>query len=169
VHDAVTMSCDRARRSGRALVVLRPFGPYGPGDRPERLVPFVVDRLLSGDRAPVTAGAQLRDYSFVDDHVRALLLAATRSLSDTARIYNVGSGRPVSIRALVEAIAAAVGGSALSRVDFGAVPYRADDPAEMFASVEAARRDLGFETRVTLEDGLARTVAWHRSARAGVA
>jgi UDP-glucose 4-epimerase len=169
VHEAVTMSRDRARRSGRPLVVLRPFGPYGPGDRPERLVPLVIDGLLAGDRVPLTAGAQRRDYSYVDDHVRALVLAATRPLADTARVYNIGGGGPIAVRALVDTIAALVGGSAPSRLAFGALPYRPGDLADVFADVAAARRDLGYEPLVPLADGLARTIAWHRAARAGVA
>jgi len=169
VHEAVMLSRERARRSGRPLVILRPFGPYGPSDRAERLVPFVIDRLLSGARVPVTAGEQRRDYSYVGDHVRALLLAATQPLAETARVYNVGSGRPLTVRALVEAIAGGVGGAALSQVAFGAVPYRPGDLSDMFADIEAARRDLGYEPRVALDEGLARTVAWHQAARAGVA
>lgn len=169
VHEAVSLSTSRARRTGRELVVLRPFGPYGPGDRPERLIPFLVSGLLSGHRVSVTAGEQRRDYSYIDDHVRALLLAATTPLRDTACIYNIGSGTPIAVRALVERIAAAVDGGALARVDFGAVPYRPGDLADMFADTDAARRDLGYEPSVALDEGLARTVAWYRTSRAGVA
>jgi len=169
VHEAVNYSIERARRTGRELVIVRPFGPYGPGDRPERLIPFVVSRLLSGQRVAVTAGEQRRDYSFIDDHVRALLAAAIAKLSDTARVYNVGSGGPITVRTLVERIAAAVDAGALARVDFGAVPYRPGDRADMFADTTAARRDLGYEPTVALDEGLARTVAWHRASRAGAA
>jgi len=169
MHEAVTVSRDRARQTGRELIVLRPFGPYGPGDRRERLVPFVIDGLLAGQPVPVTAGEQQRDYSYIDDQVRALILAATRQLPETARVYNVGSGSPIRVRTLVESIAAQVGGNALERVSFGAVPYRDGDPTDLFADITAARRDLGYEPAISLADGLARTVAWHKAARAGAA
>ncbi len=158
VHDAVLFSQERARRTGRPLVVLRPFGPFGPGDRPERLVPHVVDALVAGRRAAVTAGEFCRDYSYVDLHVWALIRAAAMTLDETARVYNIGSGKPVAVRTLVEAIAALVGGDAADRVDFGAAPYRADDRVDRYADIAAARRDLGFEPRVTLVEGLRRTV-----------
>jgi nucleoside-diphosphate-sugar epimerase len=169
IHDAVEFSIDRARKSGRELVILRPFGPYGPGDRPERLIPFVISGLLSKQRVAVTAGEQRRDYSFIDDHVRALQLAASTPLRDTARVYNIGAGAAITVRAVVERIAAAVDGGALARLDFGSVPYRPGDPADMVADISAARRDLGYEPAVALDDGLARTVAWHRTSRAGAA
>ena len=168
IHAAVSYSLDRARASGRELVVLRPFGPYGPRDRPERLMPHVITGLLAGERVEVTAGAQRRDYSYVDDHIRAMLLAATRPLVDTARVYNVASGVPITVRSLVEAVAAAVSPTAIARVAFGAEPYRPHDLADMYADTTAARRELEYEPAVSLADGLARTVAAYRLALQGV-
>jgi nucleoside-diphosphate-sugar epimerase len=55
-----------------------------------------------------------------------------------------------------------VGGDALSRLRFGAVPYRDSEVWEMCCDIEAARRDLGYEPRVPLAEGLARTVRWYR-------
>ena len=169
MHEAVLFSLDRARRTGRDLIVLRPFGPYGPADRPERLVPHVIEGLLSGGRVAVTSGEQRRDYSYVDDHVRALMLAGARALTDLPAVFNIGSGGPVRVRTLVETIASVVDAGAVARVDFGAVPLRATDQSDMFADTSAAQRVLGYEPRVALEDGLTRTVAWHRMARAEAA
>jgi nucleoside-diphosphate-sugar epimerase len=165
MHEAVLFSFDRARHSGRELIVLRPFGPYGPGDRSERLVPHVIDGLLSGGRVATTSGQQRRDYSHVSDHVRALMLAGTKTLADMPAIFNIGAGRPIRVRDLIETIATAVGDGALARVDFGAVPLPPNDLPDMFADTTAARRLLGYEPAVALEDGLTRTVAWHRMAR----
>ena len=152
VHDAVSYSQSMATRSGRELVVLRPFGPYGPGDRPERLIPFVIHGLLGGGRVSVTAGQQRRDFSYVDDHVSAFIAAAT------AAIYNVGSGCPISVREVVERIARMIGGDAPGRVDFGAAAPRADDRADRYADITAAKRDLGFVPSVSLDEGLRLTI-----------
>src|SRR5262249_28055385 len=143
VHEGVSHSIDRARRTGRELVILRPFGPYGPGDRPERVIPFVIAGLLEGRRVAVTAGEQRRDYSFIEDHVRALILAGTAVLPDTARVYNIGSGGPITVRTLVERIAAAVDGGAPARGGFGAGPYRPPDLAPPVPPTTAAPRGPG--------------------------
>ncbi len=169
VHEAVLLSLDRARHGGRELIVLRPFGPYGPGDRSERLVPHVIDGLLSGGRIATTSGQQRRDYSHVSDHVRALILAGTGTLADMPAVLNIGSGRPIRVRDLIETIATVIGDGALARVDFGAVPLRPNDLPDMFADTTAARRLLGYAPAVALEGGLARTIAWHRTARVGAA
>lgn len=165
-----TLGMEEARRDGsagrREVVTLRPFGPYGPADDTGRIVPHAVRTLLSGDEVKVTLGEQLRDFAFVDDHVAAFLLAATRPLPRPGAVFNVGSGRVDTLRSILEAVARAVGGDAPARLRFGAVPYRASEVWEMCGDVTAARRDLGFEARVPLEEGLARTVAWHREERA---
>jgi nucleoside-diphosphate-sugar epimerase len=168
VHEAVLLSLDRARYSGRELIVLRPFGPYGPGDRSERLVPHVIDGLLSGGRVATTSGQQRRDHSHVSDHILALMLAGTRMLADMPAVFNIGTGRPIRVRDLIETIATIIGDGALARVDFGAVPLRPNDLPDMFADTTAARRLLGYQPAVALEDGLSRTVAWHRTARVAV-
>lgn len=166
VHEAVTFSREHARKHGRELVVLRPFGPYGPDDRPQRLVPYVIDALLSDRRVKVTAGEQRRDYSYVDDHVAALLAAASVPLADTARAYNIGSGGPILVRTLIEAVVAAVGESSIDRVEFGAVPYRSDDLTDRYADITAAARDLGYAPTFSLAEGLRRTVSAYRASRA---
>jgi len=159
---AVTLLSTLGRQHGREVVTLRPFGPYGPADRTERVVPHVVTELLAGREVAVTLGEQLRDYAHVDDHVAAFLLAATRPLAESGAIYNVGSGLVVRLRDLLETIAHAVGGDAPQRLRLGAVPYRPGEVWEMCCDITAARRDLGYAPRVSLAEGIARTVAWYR-------
>jgi nucleoside-diphosphate-sugar epimerase len=169
IHASVTLSQARGFESGREVVILRPFGPFGPNDRPERLIPYVVQRLVDGQRAEVSGGTQLRDYSYVDDHVAALMLAGSRPLPAQVAVYNVGSGRPTAVRAVIEAIADEVGGDAVARIDFGARPIHDAEPPEMHADITAIARDLGFAPRVDLRDGLRRTIAAYVARRSAPA
>ncbi len=162
-HAAVTLLRAFAREDRRALVMLRPFGPYGPGDDSDRVIPFTIRRLVAGETVPLSAGEQLCDFAFVDDHARAFVLAATAALPELAAVYNVGSGRPMVLRSVVEAAADAVGRGARSRLQFGALPYRDGESGAVCADITAARRDLGYEPAVSLEEGLARTVRWIRA------
>ena len=168
VHAAVTLVTTLARQTDHEVVVLRPFGPYGPADNADRVLPHVIEGLLRGADVPVTAGEQLRDFAYVDDHVAAFILAATRPLPQFGAIYNSASGTPRPLRTVIETAARIVGGDAIRRVRFGAVPYRPTEVWEMYADVEAARRDLGFSASVSLEEGLARTVAWYREHRSRI-
>jgi len=161
---SVVMLSTLARESGREVVTLRPFGPYGAADDPGRVLPQVIRTLLAGKEMKATAGEQLRDYAHVDDHVQAFMLAGLAPLRANGVIYNIGSGEIITLRTLVETAAQAIGGDALKRVRFGALPYRDGEVWEMCCDTGAARTDLGYEPRVGLADGIARTVDWYRTA-----
>jgi len=158
IHHAVTVGKAWAAAALRTHVVVRPFGPFGPGDRPERLIPFVIRRLLNGERVPLTAGEQLRDFVYVDDVIAAILAAGEAPIGATA-VFNIGGGRPIRVRAAVEAIARAVGCRSAALLDFGAVPYRPDDLWPRYAEIAEAREALGYAPCIGFEDGVARTVA----------
>jgi nucleoside-diphosphate-sugar epimerase len=155
-----------AREDRRSLVVLRPFGPYGPGDETDRVLPFTIRRLLAGERVPLSTGDQLCDFAFVDDHARAFALAAVASVPEPVAVYNIGSGRSMTLRSVIEAAADAVGPGSRERLEFGVLPFRRGDSRAVCADISAARRDLGYGGAVplvSLRDGLDRTVRWMRS------
>jgi nucleoside-diphosphate-sugar epimerase len=161
-HAAVTLLKAMANEDGRSFVSLRLYGPYGPGDDSDRVLPFTIRRLLAGAEVPLTDGEQLYDFAYVDDHVDALLRAALGTLPKPVVTYNIGGGTPLRLRSVLEAMADAIGGHARSLLKFGAVQRRVGDTATLCADIAAARRDLGYAPTVPLEEGLRRTVEWHR-------
>lgn len=163
-HAAVALARADARETGRPVIVLRPYGPFGPGDDPVRVVPATIAGLLDGQDVALGDGTQVRDFSYIDDHVEAFVRAAvTRDLPRGA-VFNIGSGHGVTIRFALERLATIVNGS--GRLVFGARQPRSDDLQEMVADVTAARRELGFEVKTSFDEGIARTVAFMRSERA---
>ncbi|MBI4356143.1 MAG: NAD-dependent epimerase/dehydratase family protein [Candidatus Omnitrophica bacterium] len=150
----------RAWASGVGLptVVLRLFGVYGPYDGTNKLIPNTITALLSRQVAAVSPCEVVRDYTYVDDIVEGILRSAEASLSGVVTI-NLGSGQPVSLRQLVEAIAAQLGG----RVEFGAIPPRAGEAQSLWADVRRAETLLHWRATVSWEDGLRRTIAWFRT------
>jgi nucleoside-diphosphate-sugar epimerase len=165
-HAAVVLLHAFAHEDRRSLVVLRPFGPYGPGDDSDRVLPFAIRRLLAGEFVRLSPGDQLCDFAFVDDHARAFALAAAAKVPEPVAIYNIGSGTAMSLRSLLETAADVVGSGARDRLRFGALPHRPGDSRAVCANIGAARRDLGYGITtplVSLRDGLDRTVRWMRS------
>jgi nucleoside-diphosphate-sugar epimerase len=159
-HAAVELVRTDARQTGRPAVVLRPYGPFGPGDDPHRVLPAVIAGLVEGREVAVTTGTQVRDFSYVEDHVRAIVLAATVADLEPGSIFNVGSGRGVTIRDALARAQEIVGGS--GKVIFGARPMRGDDIQEMVPDVSAAKARLGFEVQTTFDEGVRRTAAFMR-------
>jgi UDP-glucose 4-epimerase len=102
-------------------------------------------------------GLATRDFIYVGDIVAGLLLCATRG--EPGGVYNLASGEETSIRELAERINALCGNEAGLELK----PAREwDRSGRRFGSTEKARRELGFEARVPLEEGLRRTVDWTR-------
>ncbi len=152
-EDALAAQC--ARR-GVALAIVRPAVVYGPGQAAQMLVPSAIAQLTRGQELAVTSGEQTRDWIFVDD-VAAGIAAAVAQRAEG--VFNLGSGREVTVRAMIEAIAAAVGGEAAAQVRWGALPYRDGEPMRYALCARRARAQLGVSAEVSLADGLAACVA----------
>jgi UDP-glucose 4-epimerase len=152
-----------ARSYGLSTVSLRYFNVYGErqaDDSPYSGVIALFARAVLAGRAPTIfgTGEQTRDFVYVQDVVRANLLAMDRAL-EPGVVINVGTGRRVSIRRLFSILAergAFQGQPVLA-------PERAGDVPHSVAAIGRARELLGFEPEWELERGLTRTLEWYRS------
>jgi len=147
---------------------------YGPGDDATKFVGQMVRRLRAGDLSiALTPGEQQRDFVFIDDvvdafaiilehHVKPLLPAGPREPSPPSLdFYEIGSGQPVSIREFMNLLHRLAGQHHVA-LDFGAIPYR--DNEVMYSQARIAPLlSIGWKPRVSLEDGLRRTVASEQS------
>jgi nucleoside-diphosphate-sugar epimerase len=135
----------------------RVFFMYGPGEQPTRLVPSVIRALLEGRPARCSGGEQRRDFSHVGDVGAALvhLLA-----SDLQGPVNVASGRAVAVREVVSLIGELIGRPDL--LEFDDSPPRGDEPRVLAADTTRLTRELGWQPRFGLREGLADTIRYHR-------
>lgn len=158
---------DAGRRAAEAgqlrFVNLRLQHFYGAGDAPSKFTTWVIRSCLANvPELALTPGEQLRDFLHVDDAVEAILAVVRRERGGTPgfRDYDVGSGTGVSIRHFAETVRALAG--AVTRLNFGARPYRDGEPMRSVADIRALR-ELGWAPRLTLEQGLRRTLDEERS------
>ncbi len=144
---------------GLRLVNLRLFMVYGPGQQDVRkLVPSVILSLLRGEVPQLSSGRRRVDWVYVSDVVEALIAAPeTRAVDGTP--IEVGSGRLVSVRGVVEKLVELMDSVVEPR--FGALPDRPLEQ-ERVAETERARHLLGWQASMSLEDGLRHTIAWYR-------
>jgi UDP-glucuronate 4-epimerase len=137
---------------------LRYFTVYGPRQRPEMAITLFTRAVLA--RQPVTVfgdGTMRRDFTHVSDIVRGTLAAAEHA-PPGFRPYNLGSGAPVDLTALVRAIGEASGVEPI--VQRAARPL--GDVDATFADIARAREELGWTPETGLRDGLASVVRWVR-------
>ncbi|MFG1466447.1 NAD(P)-dependent oxidoreductase [Xanthobacter sp. DSM 24535] len=150
-----------AAQAGVTFTWLRLFSTYGPGDKPDWLIPSMIEEMMDGSRPRTTLGTQRWDYLFIDDVARGILAAAIEP--GVNGIYNLGSGQPVPVRQIVESIRDLVAPE--MELVFGEIPYRADQIWHMEADIARLTKATGWTPRIELEAGLAKTVAWHRECR----
>ena len=103
-------------------------------------------------------GTQTRDFTFVEDSARGILLAGTTEAA-LGHTVNLGSGSEISIKDLAHAVAATVGCPAHIVHD----EPRPGDVMRLCADMSLARASLNYDVRVSLADGLARLLAWYRA------
>lgn len=144
-----------------AITVLRLFSIYGPGERPPRLIPYVIEQALRGEAAELTPGDQVRDYTFIGDIPQGFWHAlAVSPRPGSFRILNVGSGRTVTVREFVELIQGELETHGIS-VDlrFGARSHRDGEIPVYSPAVDQMRAALGWNPPTDIETGLRMTVA----------
>jgi len=153
----------QAADDGRARVLnVNLESIYGPGDDPAKFQMTLIAALLRGDPVfPLTAGGQSRDYIFIADAVEATLLLVDHAAAsgEAYLAAGVGRGDAVTIRRFAET-ARAVAGST-TRLEFGALPYRAGELMEARADITLLRT-LGWAGGRSLEDGLRETIERER-------
>ena len=161
-----------ARVHGLDTVATRFGNVYGPRQDPHGeagVVAIFCGRILEGQPLTVFGdGEQTRDYVYVEDVADAMILAATSSKIPApgrldARAFNVGTSVGTSVLRLAAILQKAAGADA-------AIQFAPARPGELQRSVLDVRKPkdiLGWQPRVAIEDGLARTYAWFAERRAG--
>jgi len=146
---------------GVPTVAMRYFTVYGPRQRPDMAFHKFIKAALKKDEVPLFGdGEQTRDFTFVSDAVAATMAAGERGVP--GRAYNVGGGSRVSMNDVLR-ILEGIAGYPLKVRREG--PQRGD-MRDTYADTSLARRDLGFDPRVPLEEGIQAEYRWLSSSPA---
>jgi UDP-glucuronate decarboxylase len=157
---AETLFFDYYRQHNVAIKVIRIFNTYGPRMHPNdgRVVSnFIVQALQGRDITIYGGGEQTRSFCYIDDLVDGMLKMMD-SGADLVGPINMGNPREMTIMELAEKVLTLVGGR--SKLVFKPLP--GDDPRQRQPDISKAKSSLGWEPKVSLEDGLARTIDYFR-------
>lgn len=132
----------------------RIFFPFGPHDKPDRLLSQVIDGVARGTIVECSAGTQVRPFLHVDDAAAALVALMSSALTGPV---NIALDEICSVRDLVLAAADAAGNAGLVR--FGNRPLQVGEPPYMRASATRMLAELGYRPRFTILEGVKRTVS----------
>ena len=150
-----------AGRLGVAVAALRLFTVYGPGQRPDQAVARFTADLMAGRAIRLFGdGNAKRDCTFVDDVTDGIVkaLAWTQRQGPGCEIVNLGSGTSVTVSRLIDLVAQAIG----TVPEVSREPAAAGDVQHTLADLGKARTLLGYEPRVSIEEGIPAFVDWFR-------
>jgi len=148
-------------------VCLRYFNVFGPRQDPNSpysaVIPLFISSIMQG-RSPIVHGdgLQARDFTFVENNVRANILAATANFEAKGQPYNIACGQSYNLLELLNAINKALG----TDIKPEHTAPRVGDIRISKAGITRAQRDFGYKVTVPFEKGLARTIEWYRGASA---
>lgn len=144
------------------VVCLRPFSVYGPRLRPDLALSIWIKAILTGSKLPLFGdGTVRRDFTHVSDICSGVLACLVRS-DVVGEAINLGHDEPLELRQVISSLEVALGVKA-------AIEQLPQPPGEMavtHADLTKARRLLGYQPRVSFEDGIREFVAWHRKSLA---
>jgi UDP-glucose 4-epimerase len=144
------------------VVIARVFMVYGPAQQDlTKLIPYVTLSLLRGEKPKISSGGRPVDWIYVSDVIDGFM-ALGQAQGIDGGTFDLGSGKLVSIRELVEQLAVIVDPRA--KVEFGALADRPLEPTRL-AKVAETFASIGWKPRVELQDGLERTVDWYKKER----
>jgi UDP-glucuronate 4-epimerase len=143
---------------GLDLIGLRFFTVYGPRQRPEMAIHLFCERIVQRQPIPFFGdGSSRRDYTYIDDCIDGVVAALDRGRG--LQLYNLGESQVTSLAELVAMLGEELGIEPI-------LDRRSDQPGDVpvtFADIGRARRDLGYDPRVPVREGIRRFVAWFRT------
>jgi nucleoside-diphosphate-sugar epimerase len=152
-----------ARFKGLETVVLRYFNVYGPKQDPTSkyaaVIPLFIESMLRNEPLTVEGdGTQSRDFTFIEDVVQANLKAMVAP-DVSGEVFNVGCGHNYTLLQLIDYLTSLTNHTPIIKH----VASRPGDVAHSLASIEKARKLLGYEPSYTFQRGLEVTTSWYRS------
>jgi NAD dependent epimerase/dehydratase len=143
------------------VAIVRPFNTYGPRQSDRAIIPTIIAQALTKEEIHIGNTSVTRDFTFVSDTVEGMIRVA-ESDSAMGQEINLGSGREISIGDLAALITRLIGNGVRIHQDAQRTRPARSEVARLLSANAKAREVLGWIPRVTLEEGLSRTIDWVR-------
>ncbi len=136
------------------VTVLRLYLVYGPYQDANRVVPITILNALKNKKFNCSDGLQFRDFTYIEDVIEAII-KTLKNRKSSGQIFNIGNGKPVSIKKVINKICQLLNSG---RPQFGKIDLRKDEIMRLYPSVIKAKKILNWKSRISLENGLKKTI-----------
>lgn len=139
------------------VIILRLYQVYGPNQKKDRLIPMVINSFLKNKNLKCTNGKQKRDFIYIDDLINLFLkIIKTKKLN--SGIFNVGSGKPVSVKIVIDNIKKFI---KKGKPIYGAIKMRKDEIKNLYPKINKVKKFFNWNANITLETGLKKTIRFY--------
>ncbi len=143
------------------VVTVRPFNTFGPRQSGRAVIPTIIAQALSQDILHIGNLETRRDFTYVDDTVDGFLRAGQTPAVE-GKTYNLGTGREIRVGELVEKILHKLGRPMRVESDVQRLRPDRSEVMQLVSDNNLARKELGWQPRVSLDEGLDCTIEWIR-------
>ncbi len=141
------------------VIIFRLYLNYGPNQDFNRFLPVIIDGCIRGKKFPCSSGIQYRSFTFVDDLVRAMIIALKKTHL-RGNVFNIGNNKPVKIKRIIQYINRYVKkGTPL----YGKIKFRRDEIKHLYPNISKAKLLLNWQPKVSFSKGLSRTINYYKS------
>ena len=144
------------------VVTVRPFNTFGPRQSARAVIPTIITQALGGELIRLGNLDTSRDFTYVDDTVDGFMKAAETPRIE-GQVFNLGTGQEIRVGELAAKIMKMLGGQVEVQKDAARLRPEKSEVVRLLSDNSLAKQKLKWEPRVTLDEGLARTIEWIRS------
>ena len=131
--------------------ILRLYQVYGPDQKENRIIPFVVKNSILNKKFKCSSGVQLRDFVYIDDVITAIFKTFLLYKKVNGQIINIGSGQGYKLKTIINKIVNYVGGG---KPIYGGVKMRKDESKKVVSNIYKAKKIINWSPKIKLNKGL---------------
>lgn len=156
---AKNLTSEFIRQKLKNYLILRLYQIYGPFQKTNRLIPSAIVSSIKNMTFPCSKGIQLRDFLFVDDF-NELLIKIIKKKKIKSGIYNVGSGKPIKVRYVIESIFKLIG---KGLPEFGKINMRKEEMKECYPKINKVKKHFGWRPNTDILKGISKTIKFYKN------
>ena len=141
------------------VATIRPFNTYGPRQSARAIIPTIISQALTNQKIKLGTTTTTRDFTFVEDTVRAFICTATSGKS-IGEVINIGSNFEISIKELVKKIASLIDRPIEIMLDEERTRPDKSEVDQLWVDNRKAKEVLDWEPKINLDEGLEKTISW---------
>ena len=140
------------------VIILRIYQVYGPHQKFDRLIPYVISNCLKNKSFDCSDGAQFRDFLYIEDFLN-LIVKIIKHRKNNSNIFNVGSGKPVRVRDVISKINKII---KKGKPKYGSIKMRPEETHDLYPDIKKISKKFSWKPKFELNLGLKKTINYYK-------